>query len=275
MRRFETMVLVIGMAAGLASQTVVSAQIVAPRPPKTPTPPVLIQVPEGSMTVDDDGTVTVVGPDGQVIVGADGNTVVNRNAKKSKAEKAREAEERRKAEEKASEERRKAEAERLRKEEAAIEPTFTATGGFENSREKALQSAILAAKEKFHEHLVSLDDPISRDPSTELVRKLLLNSRETIQEEAIKSTSSSGTEMMYRATVVARVKPEHIRTMRVRERSSDILGYIGILAVLLSVLAGFFRLDAMTKGYVTRWLLLGTVGVGALLVGLWGYAWAW
>ena len=94
MRRFETMVLVIGMAAGLASQTVVSAQIVAPRPPKTPTPPVLIQVPEGSMTVDDDGTVTVVGPDGQVIVGADGNTVVNRNAKKSKAEKAREAEER-------------------------------------------------------------------------------------------------------------------------------------------------------------------------------------
>ena len=264
MRRFETMVLVIGMAAGLASQTVVSAQIVAPRPPKTPTPPVLIQVPEGSMTVDDDGTVTVVGPDGQVIVGADGNTVVNRNAKKSKAEKAREAEERRKAE-----------AERLRKEEAAIEPTFTATGGFENSREKALQSAILAAKEKFHEHLVSLDDPISRDPSTELVRKLLLNSRETIQEEAIKSTSSSGTEMMYRATVVARVKPEHIRTMRARERSSDILGYIGILAVLLSVLAGFFRLDAMTKGYVTRWLLLGTVGVGALLVGLWGYAWAW
>ena len=43
--------------------------------------------------------------------------------------------------------------------------------------------------------------------------------------------------MMYRATVVARVKPEHIRTMRARERSSDVLGYIGILAVLLSVMA--------------------------------------
>ena len=80
---------------------------------------------------------------------------------------------------------------------------------------------------------------------------------------------------MYRVTIALKVTPDHIRSMRTRERSSEALGIIGLLALGLFVVAGFFRLDAMTKGYVTTWLMLGMVGLGAMLLGFWAYAWAW
>ncbi|WP_020475265.1 hypothetical protein [Zavarzinella formosa] len=155
------------------------------------------------------------------------------------------------------------------------QPTFTAQGGFENSLEKARQSALAAAKDKFREYLMGQDDPIDREPGTEMVRRMLMPAQEQIQEESIKSPTSSGTETMYRVTVAVKVEREHLRTMRTRDRSCEALGLIGIAAVILLVTAGFFRLDAMTKGYVTTWLLLGTVGAGAMLLGLWGYAWPW
>lgn len=272
MRRFETMVLVIGMAAGFVSQSVVSAQpdfgkaprapqVPAPAVPAAPLPPgIEINTPDGSMTIGQDGTIRMVTPDGEMTVG--------KGKKKSKAEAAREKEEQRKEDEKKRAEKRKAD-------EAAIEPTFTVTGGFENSIEKARQSATLAAKEKFHEYLTNLEDPISRDPNLDLIRQMTLATREVVQEEAIKSAGTSGTEMMYRVTMALKVKPEQIRTMRTRERSSEALGIIGLLVLGLFVVAGFFRLDAMTKGYVTTWLMLGMVGVGAMLLGVWTYAWAW
>jgi hypothetical protein len=134
----------------------------------------------------------------------------------------------------------------------------------------------LAAKEKFHEYLSNLDEPITRDPNLDLIRQMMLTTREVVQEEAIKSaSSSSGTETMYRVTIALKVTPDHIRSMRTRERSSEALGIIGLLALGLFVVAGFFRLDAMTKGYVTTWLMLGMVGLGAMLLGFWAYAWAW
>src|SRR4051812_10027932 len=47
-----------------------------------------------------------------------------------------------------------------------VEPTFTATGGFEATREKARDSAVRAAVEKLHEHLQAQDPPIARMPTT-------------------------------------------------------------------------------------------------------------
>ncbi len=156
-----------------------------------------------------------------------------------------------------------------------VEPTFTAQGGFENSLEKARQSAVHAAKDRFRDYLLAQDEPIDREPSTELVRRMLLPLQEQVQQEAIKSPTSSGTETMYRVTVAVKVQNDHLRTMRTRSRSSEALGVIGLGAVVLFATAGFFRLDAMTKGYVTTWLLLGSAGAGALLLGLWAYAWPW
>lgn len=156
-----------------------------------------------------------------------------------------------------------------------VEPTFTAQGGFENSLDKARQSALHAAKDKFRDYLRSQDDPVDREPSTELVRRMLIPNQEQVQEEAIKSPTSSSPETMYRVTVGVKVQHEHLRAMRTRDRSSEALGVIGLAAVVLLATAGFFRLDAMTKGYVTSWLLVGAVAAGSALLGVWAYAWPW
>ena len=65
---------------------------------------------------------------------------------------------------------------------------------------------------------------------------------------------------MYQAEVAVKVRPEHIRELRARERSSEALWVLAGLGGLAGVLAVFFRIDAWTKGYLTSWLVLGTVG---------------
>lgn len=267
MRYYATFLLLIGMTVGFVGQSIVSAQqpvgegprkAMAPIPP---IPPISINSKDGSMTIGPDGTLTVVTDDGEITVG--GST-----KKKDKAERAREKEERRKADEKKRDE-------QLKAHEAKIEPTFSVTGGFENSLEKARESALIAAKEKFHDYLSNLDDPIRREPNLDLVRRMILSTRETIQNESIRSATSSSSEMMYRVTYPLKVQEDHIRIMRTRERSSEALGVIGLGALALLVVAGFFKLDAMTKGYVTNWLMLGMVGVGAAVLGVWTYSWGW
>jgi hypothetical protein len=80
------------------------------------------------------------------------------------------------------------------------------------------------------------------------------------------------TETMYQAEVAVKVKPEHVRALRSRDRSSEALWVLAGLGGLAGVLAVFFRIDAWTKGYLTSWLVLGTVGAAALLTGLWWFA---
>ena len=152
-----------------------------------------------------------------------------------------------------------------------VEPTFTATGGFESTKEKARESAIRAAVERLHKHLLEQDPPVERMPTTKLVRKLLIESQEKFDEESIPDSEGS-TEKMYRATVALKVEPHHIRELRSQERASEILWVLAGLGGLAAVIAGFFRLDTWTKGYLTNWLALGTVGTLALLVGLWWWA---
>jgi hypothetical protein len=48
-----------------------------------------------------------------------------------------------------------------------------------------------------------------------------------------------------------------------------VLAGIGGLAGMIAL---FFRVDSWTKGYLTSWLVLGTVGAAALLAGLWWMA---
>lgn len=156
------------------------------------------------------------------------------------------------------------------------EPTFTATGGFESSKEKARESAIRAAVDKLHEHLAQQDPPIERMPSdrrsTELVRKMLLNDQEKVEEGAAPSPETGKSETMYRATIAVRVEPHHIRELRSQERSSEALWILAGLGGMAALFAVFFRIDAWTKGYLTNWLVLGTVGMAALLGGLWWMA---
>jgi hypothetical protein len=152
-------------------------------------------------------------------------------------------------------------------------PTFTATGAFEATKEKAKESAIRAAVEKLHEHLLEQDPPIAKYPTTEFVRKMLLEDQEKVIEEPDPIAERAGKkEMMYKMTVAVKVKPQDVRSMRSRDRASEALWVLAGLGGLAGVLAVFFRIDSWTKGYLTSWLVLGTVGAASLLAGLWWWA---
>jgi hypothetical protein len=152
------------------------------------------------------------------------------------------------------------------------EPTFTATGGFESTREKARDSAIRVAAEQLHDRLAN-EHGIRRQPTTEMVRKMLLNDQEKVTEsDPIINPETGKTETMYRITVAVRVEDEHVRELRSRERSSEALWVLAGLGGLAGMIAVFFRVDTWTKGYLTSWLMLGTVGTATLLAGLWWLA---
>jgi hypothetical protein len=160
------------------------------------------------------------------------------------------------------------------------EPTFTATGSFESSKDKAREAAILAAVEKLREHLLQQDPPVHQMPTTEMVRRMLVRHPDAAEADADigKVTtepilSSEGKpETMYKVEVAVRVELEHVRELRARERSSEALWVLAGIASLALVFAVFFRIDAWTKGYLTSWLVLGTIGAGALLAGFWWMA---
>ena len=151
------------------------------------------------------------------------------------------------------------------------EPTFTATGGFESTKEKARESAVRVAVEKLHDHMTQQHLNVHRQPTTEMVQRMLMAEHEKVTEEPIISESSK-TETMYRMTVAVYVSDKHVRELRSRERSSETLWILAGLGGLAGMVAVFFRIDAWTKGYLTSWLMLGTVGAGALLAGVWWMA---
>src|SRR5205807_1008781 len=146
-----------------------------------------------------------------------------------------------------------------------------ATGDVAKSKELARESAIRAAVEELHRYLLEQDPQVTRMPTTKDVRKMLLPEQEKV--ETIPVPGSSGkTEDWYKITIALKVEPRHLRDLRSQERSAEALWMLAGAAVLASVIAVFFRIDAWTKGYLTSWLVLGTVGAASLLAGLWWWA---
>jgi hypothetical protein len=153
------------------------------------------------------------------------------------------------------------------------EPTLTVQGGFEKSKELARESAIRAAVDKLHDYLLEQDPPVTQKPNTKFVRKLLIDQLEKIEPSDEPIMSRDGRpEQMYRATIALKVDAKDIRELRSQDRSSEALWILAGLGGLALVVAGFFRIDAWTKGYLTSWLALGTVGAASLLAGLWWWA---
>jgi hypothetical protein len=160
-----------------------------------------------------------------------------------------------------------------------VEPTFTVAGGFLETKEKAKESAILVAVDKLHAHLLEQNPPVTQMPKTEMVRGMIVRHPGAAEEDAKygKVTEqqievSGKMETMYQVEIALKVQPEHVRELRARERSSEALWVLAGLGGLAAVLAIFFRIDAWTKGYLTSWLVLGTVGAAGLLAGLWWFA---
>lgn len=154
-----------------------------------------------------------------------------------------------------------------------VEPSLWATGGYESSEVKARESAIRAAVDKLHEYMLTQNPPVTRMPTTKFVQKLLLDEHQKVTQTEDPILTGTGTsEKMYKVTVALRVEPSHVRELRSQERSAEALWVLAGLGGLAAVAAGFFRVDAWTKGYLTNWLVLGTVGVAALFAGLWWWA---
>jgi hypothetical protein len=158
--------------------------------------------------------------------------------------------------------------------EEPVEPTFTAEGEFADTREKAREAAVRAAVDRLRDYLSQQDPPVHQLPPnpTEFVRKQLLDKQETVAEEPMVSEKTGKTETWYKVTVAVHVEPDQVRQLRSRERSAETLWVLAGLGGLAAVGAVFFRIDAWTKGYLTSWLVLGTVGAAALLGGLWWWA---
>jgi hypothetical protein len=159
------------------------------------------------------------------------------------------------------------------------EPTFVVSGGFETTKEKAKESAIRAAVEKVHHYLLEQQPPVSKDPTTEMVRKMIIThqgaseadrdiGKVTEQEIEVSGTS----EKCYQVELAIKVRPEHVRSLRSDERSREALWILAGIGGLAAVFAIFFKIDSWTKGYLTSWLVLGTVGAAALLGGMWWFA---
>jgi hypothetical protein len=153
------------------------------------------------------------------------------------------------------------------------EPTFTVPGGWEKSKELARDSAIRAAVDKLHEYLMQQDPPVTHKPTTKFIldNKLMIEQLEKTDEEYVPSSDATS-EKMYRMTIALKVDPEHVRELRSRDRSPEVLWILAGLGGLAAVVAGFFRVDSWTKGYLTSWLALGTIGAASLLAGLWWWA---
>jgi hypothetical protein len=153
------------------------------------------------------------------------------------------------------------------------EPTLTVQGGFEKSKELARESAIRVAVDKLHDYLLEQNPPVTQKPNTKFVQEHLIRDLEKIEpsDEPIMSRDGKP-EQMYRATIALKVDAKDIRDLRSQDRSSEALWILAGLGGLALVVAGFFRIDAWTKGYLTSWLALGTVGAASLLAGLWWWA---
>jgi hypothetical protein len=161
------------------------------------------------------------------------------------------------------------------------EPTFYAEGTFMPTPEKGRDSAIEAAVEKLHEYLMQQDPPVTKYPTKDLVRKMIVRhpkasdadveyGKVTLNTEELLAGTKE--ETLYRVEIALRVEPEQVRELRAQERSGEALWVVAGVAALALVLAAFFRIDAWTKGYLTSWLVLGTIGAAGLLFGLLWFA---
>jgi hypothetical protein len=159
------------------------------------------------------------------------------------------------------------------KPDTPVEPTFTATGRFSPNIQEARETAIQTAVERLREYLQQQDPPVLQMPQnpTEFVRKRLIDKLETVEDHQDVDTQGRPV-TVHKVTVAVNVDPEQVRQLRSRERASETLWVLAGLAGLAAVGALFFRIDSWTRGYLTSWLALGTVGAAALLAGLWWWA---
>lgn len=139
----------------------------------------------------------------------------------------------------------------------------------------ATTDAVEQARASIGKQLELLDPPVARRPSVEAVRAkyVVPNSAVTVQPpddlKAEWAKAKLETNRVW-VQVDVEVSAEQVRQLRGEERMIAAGRVVGVLVLVLAGLAGFFRLDALTKGHLTVALgvglaLLGTLGTAGLV----------
>lgn len=139
----------------------------------------------------------------------------------------------------------------------------------------AKADAVEQAREQIAAHLARLDPPISRVPSAATLRDnyVKLGEFRTVQPdeglkaEWVKAKLEPGRVWV---EVDVEVTPKQLQQLRGEERTVGVAKVVGAIVLVLAGLAGFFRLDTLTKGHLTPVLGVGLAAVGgvALLVAI-------
>jgi len=137
------------------------------------------------------------------------------------------------------------------------------------TEEAATADAIGQAREQIGQQLALLDPPISRRPSFETVRDAYVfpkSARTVHPEDALKADWAKANLETNRVWVDidVEVTPKQLQQLRGEERTVGVAKVVGAVVLVLLALAGFFRLDALTKGHFTGVLAAGGVALAAL-----------
>ena len=117
--------------------------------------------------------------------------------------------------------------------------------------------ALEAARDGLAQWLATRPSPIVNPPTlTQMLRLgIVPNTREPKSSEP----ETLGSESMVRYSVQVTVSPDHLRQFRSRDRLGTGTWVILGLSALLMLVASFFRLDELTRGYLTAILGMGGV----------------
>jgi hypothetical protein len=143
---------------------------------------------------------------------------------------------------------------------------FRAQGEFRSNQHAARENALHAVQDQMRAWLAKQEPPIRRAPSLDVINREMIHQQEPVQEETV------GKDRMYKITIVVDLTPAHVRDLRERDRAFSGLWTLGAVLAILCVVSLAFRIDEWTKGYLTRWLVVGGVALTTGLVGLWWFA---
>jgi hypothetical protein len=166
------------------------------------------------------------------------------------------------------------------------EPDFslTVTGSFHKESQDAEESALKRAQAELFTYLRKLSPSVEWKPDLEYIRKNLVKKREEDLQDFKDKDIGLMRQMVLHLEVSSRQSTEMLRLDReyrakwrdeyrrlVAEfRMAGLAKVIGGLVAFLAGVAGYIRLDELTKGYYTNWLRLAAASfVAAASAGLW------
>ena len=142
-----------------------------------------------------------------------------------------------------------------------------------STQQAATADAIAQARDQLGEQLALLDPPITRRPSLDAVRDQYVfpkSARVVHPDDGLKAEWAKAKldpDLVW-VEVDVEVTPKQLQQLRGEGRTAGVVKVLGAIVFVLVGLAGFFRLDAATKGHLTGVLAVGGVALGTVAAGV-------